>query len=266
MAEAMETTELQALQDTTLPETPAATEDEILAYLRRSHKIAEIAALAEQDALILNLCEQFGITVSEEELQAAGDEFRRSHQLLTASETQDWLAQQRISVEDWYEGVRVSLLEKKLKEHLFSAQVDSYYLSNRKEFKRVALSQILVRDLTDAFQIVQALRQENASFCALAIEYSQGQQSKERGGFAGIHFLPRLMPEVSAAICDAKVGEVIGPIQTKLGYHILRIEQWFPVELNESVRQEIIESRFQVWLREHKRQPVLKERMPDRHA
>lgn len=264
MQEMIENSELQALQNARLPEIPAATEDEILAYLRRSHKMAEIAALAEQDALILSLCEQFEITVSEEELQASGDEFRRSHQLLTASETEAWLAQQRISIEDWYEGIRVKLLEKKLKEHLFSAEVDSYYLSNRKEFKRVALSQILVRDLTEAFQIVQALRQENASFCALAIEYSQGKQSKERGGFAGIHYLPRLMPEVSAAICNANAGEVIGPIQTKLGYHILRVEQWFPVELNESVRQEVIESRFQTWLREHQRHSAIKEPKPDR--
>ncbi len=52
------------------------TDAEILAYLRRSHKIADIAVLAERDTVVLRACEQFNITVSDEELQAAGDEFR----------------------------------------------------------------------------------------------------------------------------------------------------------------------------------------------
>lgn len=250
MQETLEQNELQSLQAETLPEIHPATDDEILAYLRRSHKIAEIAALVEHDALILKLCEQFGITLSDEELQTAGNKFRRSHQLLGASETQDWLAQQRITAEDWAEGIRVKLLEQKLKDHLFGEQVDSHYLNNRKEYKRVALSQILVRDLTDARKIAHALQEENVSFCALAIEYSQGKQSKEKGGFAGVHFLLKLMPEVAEAIVDANEGEVVGPIQTKLGYHIIRIEKWFPVHLNESLREETIDSLFQSWLRE----------------
>ncbi|GAB4386721.1 MAG: hypothetical protein Kow00121_53840 [Elainellaceae cyanobacterium] len=249
MQEALEQTKLQSLQEKMLPEIlpekHPATDDEILAYLRRSGKIADIAALVEYDALILKLCEKFEITSSDEELQAAGNEFRRSHNLLSASETQDWLIKQRITAEEWTEGIRLKLLEQKLKEHLFSEQVDSHYLNNRKEYKRVALSQILVRNLADALKIVHALREENASFCALAIEYSKGKQSKEKGGFAGVHFLPKLMPEVAEAIVDANEGEVIGPIQTKLGHHIIRIEKWFPVHLNESLRAEVIDSLFQ---------------------
>jgi hypothetical protein len=115
-------------------------------------KLAEVAAQVEYNALILKLCEKFDITISDEELQAAGNEFRRSHNLLSASETQNWLTQQRITAEDWTEGIRIKLLEQKLKEHLFGEQVDSDYLNNRKEYKRVALSQILVQDLTDALK------------------------------------------------------------------------------------------------------------------
>ncbi|MFB2879428.1 peptidylprolyl isomerase [Floridanema aerugineum] len=55
------------------------------------------------------------------------------------------------------------------------------------------------------------------------------------------------MPEIAEAILEAKEGEAIGPIQTKLGYHIVKIEKWFPIELNE-VREQVLETLFQEWL------------------
>ncbi|HEY9597947.1 MAG TPA: peptidylprolyl isomerase [Cyanophyceae cyanobacterium] len=250
MQKTLETTQLQPVKESALPGISPATDEDIIAYLRRSHKIAEIAALAEHEALILALCEQRGITVSEQELQAAGNEFRLKHKLLGASETLSWLEEQRIAVEDWSEGIRVALLIKKLKEHLFGASVDGHYLSNRKDYRRIAFSQILVRTLSDALTIVSKLQGDKSNFCALALEYSKGQQSKEKGGFAGIHFLSRLMPEIAPAISSAQEGEVIGPLETKLGYHIIKVEKWFPVELNESVREEILESLFKAWLRD----------------
>lgn len=250
MKETLEKTELQPLQEFALPEISPATDEEIIAYLRRSCQMAEIAAKAERDTLILGICEQFGITVSDEELQAAGDTFRLEHSLLGASKTLDWLSFQRITVEDWSGGIKVSLLAKKLKELLFGAGVDNSYMNNRNNFRRVALSQILVRDLTDALKIDHAIRAECASFCALALEHSKGKQSKENGGFAGICFLSELVPEIAQAVSTAKEGEVVGPIQTTLGYHILKIEKWFPNEFTESVREEILESLFQAWLQE----------------
>jgi parvulin-like peptidyl-prolyl isomerase len=239
----------ETLEKLAQPEIFSATDADIIAYLRRSSKIAEIAALAERDALILSICEQFGITVSDEELQAAGDAFRLENKLLGSSETLAWLSQQRITVEDWSQGIRVTLLDKKLKEHLFGGAVDDHYVSNRDNYKRAALSQILVLDLTDALKIARAIQEENASFCALALEHSKGKQSQENGGFAGIQFLEELIQELAEAVAEAREGEVIGPIQTKLGYHILRVEKWFPIELSESVRERILESLFQAWLK-----------------
>jgi parvulin-like peptidyl-prolyl isomerase len=67
--------------------------------------------------------------------------------------------------------------------------------------------------------------------------------------FVGIRFLSELLPEIAQAISEAKEGEVIEPIQTRLGYHLLEIEKWFPAELSE-IREEILESLFQDWLRE----------------
>lgn len=244
-------TETLELEKITLPEIASFTDAEIVAYLRHSYTIAEIVAKAEREALILSLCEQLEITISDEEWQAGGDEFRLENKLLGIAETQAWLQKQQISIDDWSQGIKVSLLEKKLKEHLFGLAVDSHYITNRDSYRRVALSQILVTELTDALKIARAIREEQASFCALALEHSKGKQSQASGGFAGIRFVVELIPEIGNAIADAKEGEVIGPIHTKLGYHILRVEKWFLPELNKTVRQQIMETMFQSWLKEH---------------
>lgn len=54
-----------------LPQINSATDADIITYLRRSYKIAEIATLAERVAVILDTCAKLNITISEEELQVA---------------------------------------------------------------------------------------------------------------------------------------------------------------------------------------------------
>jgi hypothetical protein len=227
---------------------PLATDAEVVNHLRRSAKFAEIAASAERDALVIANADKLGITVSDEEWQARGDAFREEHKLWGTTETFAWLDKQRISVDEWSEGIKIMLLEKKLKEHLFGGAVDAAYLNNRNNYRRVALSQILVSDLATAWKIIQTLREGHACFSALALEHSKGKQSQENGGFVGIRFLGELVQEIVEAITDAKEGEIIGPVQTKLGYHVLRVEKWFPSQLNQEAREQILNAMFQVWL------------------
>ncbi|MGB7441156.1 MAG: peptidylprolyl isomerase [Coleofasciculaceae cyanobacterium] len=241
----------ETLDKLALPEINPATEQEIITYLRRSFQIGEMAAAAEQEVLTLSICEQLGISVSEEELQVAGDAFRTRNKLLEVSETLTWLTKQRITVEDWTDGIRASLLRQKLKEHLFSEAIDSDYINNRDRYRRLALSQILVGDRMEAVKITRTLQEQKASFCALALEHSKGKQSRENGGFVGIRLLLELLPEISQAVSDASEGEVIGPIQTKIGYHILRVEKWLPIQIQE-VREQVLEFLFQDWLEARK--------------
>jgi parvulin-like peptidyl-prolyl isomerase len=229
-------------------EIPPITDVDIINYLRRSQKIAEFTALAKRDSLVIATCERLNIEVSDQELQAAGDKFRQEHKLLGASETISWLSQQQITVEDWSQGIRIQLLTKKLQERLFSDAVDAHYMNDREAYKRVALSQIQVKELEKAQEIYRLLREEKASFCALALEYSQAKQSKQNGGFVGVRFLAELMPEIAKAILDIEAGAISTPIETKLGYHLIRVEKWFASELTETVREEILGSLFQNWL------------------
>ncbi|MBW4457921.1 MAG: peptidylprolyl isomerase [Nostoc indistinguendum CM1-VF10] len=240
MTSSMQRPTLQSLPALKLPPVPPATDADILAYLRRSFKMARVAALAERDATLLKFGERFGITVSDEELQAAADAFRHRYKLLSASETHSWLSKQKITAHDWSEGLKMEQVTKKLEEHLFGAQVDSHYLNNRDTYKRAAFSQILVSSEAEAQRLAHAIREENASFNALALEHSQGRISRANAGFVGVRFFGELRPELAQAMSEAKEGEIVGPIQTKLGYHIIRIEKWFPTELTIAQRKRML--------------------------
>jgi PPIC-type PPIASE domain len=232
------------------PQITPATDEQILQYLRHSYKFAEVAVSTEREAFIIETCDRLNIQVSDEEWQAGGDAFRIENKLLDGSKTQNWLAKQRINVEKWSQGIKIQLLTKKLREHLFGKVVDGEYLSNRENFRRVALSQIIVTEPTEAMKIAKSLREGEATFCALALEHSRGKQSHENGGFIGVRFLPELNREIKEAIAQAKESEIVGPIQTRLGYHILRVEKWYQLHLNEKLREQLLESFFQGWLRE----------------
>ena len=236
-----------------LPTISPVTDAEIIDYLRHSYRFAEIAKSAEEAALIVKLCQHFDIKVSDEEWQAAGDAYRLEHKLLGVKETTNWLEQQRISLEDWSEGIKLELLTNKLKEHLFGVDVDGHYLNNRNNYKRVALSQILVLDRETALEVKRSLLSEKTSFCALALEYSKGKQSHTNGGFLGILYLSQLAPEIAEAIENTSAGEIIDPIKTELGYHILRVEKWFLPEMSELVRAEILNTLWQMWLKEQQK-------------
>jgi parvulin-like peptidyl-prolyl isomerase len=232
-----------------LSEIKPATDQEILEYLRYTRRYREIAVESERNLLVENICEQLNIKVTEDEIQNVGDAFRRENKLYGGSETMQWLEQQRITPEEWSKGVYLQLLTQKLKEYISADSAEAAYLGNKDVWRRVALSQILVIDLATATKISKSIRENNDSFCMLALEYSKGKQSKENGGFAGIRFIAELFPEVAAAIDKAQVGEVLAPVKSKLGYHILRVEKWYPPEFNQ-MKDLISEYLFQSWLNE----------------
>lgn len=231
------------------PEIIPATDEAVVNYLKRSFRFAEICILTEQEVQILKVCEDLNITLLDEELQTAGDTFREENKLLSATETFDWLNQQRLTVEEWTEGIRVTQLTRKLQEHLFGPYVDGHYMANREHYRRVALSQILVDNLLDAQQIAQRLRDNPVEFSSLAIDYSKGKFSGQNAGFVGIRFVSELIPEIREAISSVEAGEWIEPLQTKYGYHILRVEKWFPPELTTELRQQIMALLLTQWLR-----------------
>ena len=85
---------------------------------------------------------------------------------------------------------------------------------------RVRASHILVAKLSLAQQILEDL-QDGADFRKLAENHSTCA-SKKRGGDLGIFGRGEMVPEFENAVYGMKVGELVGPIKTKFGYHVIK--------------------------------------------
>lgn len=84
---------------------------------------------------------------------------------------------------------------------------------------------ILVKTAEEAQEVIDKMA-GGAAFASLASEYSTCP-SGARGGSLGSFQPGTMVPEFDAAIFnpDTKVGELIGPVETKFGYHLIVVDK-----------------------------------------
>ena len=87
--------------------------------------------------------------------------------------------------------------------------------------KSVSASHILVSNARDAQGIVIRLS-KGEDFADLAKRFSKCP-SKSKGGNLGWFGKGDMVPEFEKACFEGKVGEVVGPVKTEFGYHIILI-------------------------------------------
>ena len=129
---------------------------------------------------------------------------------------------------------------------------------NVSEYK---IKHILVKDPATAEKIYQELK-KNKSFDDLAYKYSEDAGTKNNGGDLGYMSSNSLLPEMQKAVENMTVGDIKGPIKTKLGYHIIKLEA-FRTQKNpeyaknkENIERVLVEKDFQrqlsLWLDDRK--------------
>ncbi len=74
-----------------------------------------------------------------------------------------------------------------------------------------------------AEQVLAEVKAPGADFAALARKYSADTTSALKGGDLDFFTKGRMMPEFEAAAFSAKPGDIVGPVKTLYGYHIIKI-------------------------------------------
>ena len=151
---------------------------------------------------------------------------------------------------------RDELADKELRER-YDREKERYRLP-----ERARLREIIVIKPDDPSKVEAARERANAlaaqartgDFAKLATTSSDAG-TKDKGGDLGEVARGELLPDLDKAVFNATAGTVIGPIETKSGWHILKVETRLPSEVPafESVKDRLRKDASEdAWQRDYK--------------
>ena len=239
--------QLEAIVAITIDDRPTSLRD-VLRSWKIAGRLEGLLRQVVEEKLIADAAQRENVSISDAELQAGADAFRQTHGLHLAEKTHAWLRAHRLTVEDFQERIQAGLLRRKLAEHLVGGQIERYFAENRTQFDRARLSQIVVDREGVAQELLTQLIEDGADFAVLARKHSRDAETRQAGGFLGVLDRRKLSPAVEAAVFGARPGDTVGPFKTPHGWHLIRVEELLPAQLDEQTAGVIRERLFQDWL------------------
>jgi peptidyl-prolyl cis-trans isomerase C len=86
---------------------------------------------------------------------------------------------------------------------------------------KVHAAHILVKDQAKAYELLARIK-SGEKFETIAKEYSMCP-SKSKGGDLGTFGRGQMVKKFEDAAFNAKKGEVVGPVKTEFGYHLIKV-------------------------------------------
>jgi peptidyl-prolyl cis-trans isomerase C len=186
---------------------------------------------------------EHNITVSDKEVdqeiekikKQVGDQARSSGQDLSNQEAYEQaLKQNNITEEELRDDIRENLPVQKVQEKVAGnaeptdGEIKKFYEQN-KEAQFTTPEQRCVRhilfnkDQKQKAEDVKKQLENGADFAKLAKKYSQDPGSAAKGGDLGCLGKGQTVPDFEKAAFGAKQGEIVGPVKTQFGYHVLEV-------------------------------------------
>ncbi|QFS44494.1 foldase protein PrsA [Nostoc sphaeroides] len=226
------------------------TNEDILHQVKVSCKIPEIVKQIVTSKVIITAAEQAGIKVEVEELQKAADQIRLANKLDNADDTWNWLEKHGLSIDDFEEIAYMSLISSKLVKHLFADKVEPYFFENQLDYVCVVMYEVVLDDEDLALELFYAIKEGEMSFYDVAHKYIQDIELRRQGGYLGIIRRKDLKSDISAAVFAATVPQVLKPIVTSKGLHLIFVEEIIQAELDNKLRNQIITDLFNEWIKQ----------------
>jgi parvulin-like peptidyl-prolyl isomerase len=232
--------------------------------------------------------QEHNITVSDTEVdqelakikEQVGDQARSSGQDVSNQEAYELaLKQNNITENQLREDIRENLPVQKVQERVAGdaepsdEEIQKYYKEN-KEAQFTTPEQRCVRHILfnkDQKEKAEEVKQQldnGGDFAKLAKEISQDPGSAENGGDLGCLGKGETVPEFEQAAFGAEQGEIVGPVQTEFGYHILKVTDVKPEqtrslqEVESQIRSQLAAEKqseeFNKWIEEQKKERDVK--------
>ncbi|MDF2389176.1 peptidylprolyl isomerase [Nostoc ellipsosporum NOK] len=224
--------------------------EDIIYHIKLSCQIPNILEAIATRKIIADTTEKEGIEAETEELQQAADNMRLANKLVKAEDTWAWLEKYHLTLDDFEEIVKTNLLSAKLANHLFADKVEPFFYAHQIDYSGAVTYEVVLDDEDLALEIFYALQEGEISFQEIARQYIQNPEIRRAGGYQGIRHRTDFRPEIAAAVFAANPPQILKPIITPKGVHIIAVEEIIKPELNEQLRLQIIGDFFTNWLQQ----------------
>src|SRR5436309_2490549 len=224
------------------------------------------------ELLIKDRADRLGITISSEELKDATGRLMAQYGLKSQAEFEDSLRKSGMTPADMEARLRETLLMNKVfgrelrnREELTDKELRERYDREKERYRlpeRAHLREVVILRPDSAAQIDAARQRANdvarraktEDFAKLASELSESG-TKSKGGDLGDVARGELLPDLDKAVFNSPAGTVIGPLESKSAWHILKVETRLPSEVPafESVKERLRkDASDDAWQRDHK--------------
>jgi len=226
------------------------TSEDILQQVKLSCQIPSIVEGIVSRKIIASAAAEAGIKVETEELQKAADNIRIMGKLKSADDTWAWLQKHGLSLDDFEELIYNNVISEKLAQHLFADKVEPFFVEHQLDYVGVVMYEVVLDDEDLAIELFYGIQEGEMSFYEVAHQYIQDTELRRKGGYRGIVRRKELKPEMSAAVFAAMPPQVLKPIVTSSGVHLILVEEIIRPELNNKLRYQILSDLFAGWLKQ----------------
>lgn len=223
---------------------------DILQQVKLSCQIPSIMEQIVTRKVVKDAAAEAGIKVETEELQQAADRIRLISKLKTADETWEWLNKNCLSLDDFEEMVYTNEISGKVAQHLFGDKVEPWFVEHQLDYAGAVIYEVVLDDEDLAMELFYALQEGEMSFFEIAQQYIQDTELRRRGGYRGIVRRTEMKPEISAAVFAAKSPQILKPIVSSKGVHLILVEEIILPELDDKLRYQILTDLFATWLKQ----------------
>lgn len=252
------------IEQTATSPTEATTKKEELKKSLSNDLIAEL--------LIKDRADRLGLSVGSDEVKEAMARLKEQYGIKTEADFDESLKKSGMIRADMETRLRDTLLMNKVfarelrqREDLTDKELRERYDREKERYRlpeRARLREIIVIKPDDPAKVdaarLRAMTLTNQAktgdFAKLA-ETSSDAGTKAKGGDLGEVARGELLPDLDKAVFNATSGAVLGPIETKSGWHILKVEARLPSEVPafESVKDRLRKDASEdAWQRDYK--------------
>lgn len=187
------------------------------------------------------------IELTADEQANALEQFTTQHQLTTLDQLQAWLKYYEITSKQIAAMATRELKIQKFKQTTWESRIESYFLKHKSKLDKAIYSLLRTTDAGLAQELYFRIQTGEQSFNELAREYSQGSEA-ETGGLLGPIELGLLHPNLAQLLSISKSGQLWSPMRLDHWIVIVRLEKFIPAQLDEQMRQQLLDRMFEAWL------------------